>query len=75
MLDLLEFIVGVLDAWYLRRFLAAIGAVACLVFGLSYLLNLSSSVDFNGDLAKGAACIALAVLLVIAAIRSKRRDA
>ncbi len=75
MLDLLEIIAGILDAWYARRLLAAIGAIACLVIGLPYLLNLSSSVDFSSDLGKGLGCLAIAVLLAIVAFRPKRRDA
>ena len=74
MLSLIELIAGILDLWYSLRFLAALGAVACLILGLPFLVNLSSSADFNRDLFKGLGYIALAVLLAMVAMRSKERD-
>ena len=74
MLALIEMVAGILDAWYARRLLAILAAGASLVFGLSFLAKLPSSADFNGDLARGLGYLALAVILTIAAIRSRKRD-
>ena len=74
MLDLIELIGGILEAWYWRRFLAALAAAASLFFGISFLLDLPASADFSSDLAKGIGCIALAALLAVAAVRSKKRS-
>ncbi len=74
MLDLIGLIAGILEAWYLRRFFAALAAAAALFFGLPLLTNLPASHDFGGDLTKGLIYIAIATVLAIFAFRPKKSD-
>ena len=72
MFDLIELVAGILEAWYLRRFIAAAGAVMLLFIGIPMLFNFPSSDDFNGDLAIGLVCVAVGLFFAIAAIRIKK---
>ena len=72
MLDLVELISAIIDAWDWRRILAIFGAAVFLYFGIPLLLGLPTSSDFIGDLAIGLGCIAIAALFVVGAIRSSK---
>ncbi len=72
MIDLIELLAGILEAWYLRRILAALGAMSLLYFGVPLLVNLPASEDFYGDLAVGLVCITFAGLLVVWVFRTRK---
>ena len=72
MFDLIELVVGIIEAWYIRRFLAAAGAVVLFWVGIPMLLGLPSSEDSTGDLVIGLGCVVFALLFAIAAIRTRK---
>ena len=73
MLDLIEFIGAIIDAWYLRRIIAAIGAIFLFYYGITSLPDLPNSKNFLGDLVVGFGSLALAVVFAIAAVRPGKK--
>jgi hypothetical protein len=73
-IDLIEFIVGIYDAWYFRRIAAVIGAVVFFYFGVTYLINLPAATNFFGDLVLGFGSLALSLVCAIAAFRFKKNS-
>jgi len=69
MIDLIEFIVGIYDAWYFRRIAAVIGAVVFFYFGVTYLINLPAATNFFGDLVLGCGNLVLAFVCAVAVFR------